>query len=1121
MTVRAWTLRRTGAHRAVVAALAAVIAVTAFLLAAIAGYNERAQTVGIRDYLAAMDAAAGSLQIQSRLADDPAAQQHAAERLFAGALGNLPLTVYRTVTAPPVGVAAVGGAAVAGGSVGGASGGAGTPETGPEAGQTVRLADFDDLAGHARLVAGSWPDLSAPADETWPGALDAAAAKALGVTVGDTVTLVGWQPLTVLVQAIWEPATDDDPYFTADAGRSAAELAADRAAVGFLVLSSDGIRASGASPVVSWTVVPRPAEISAADLPALSKALDALPAAVLAARAVAPSGAVSGGDLPGTLDVIIASTVAASAVGAIPALTITAISIVMLIQLARLLALQRQAETALVRSRGASVGRLMRISLGEAALISLPATALAIGGALAVGRLLHTAIPAAGWVVSAAFGIIAVAIIVLPAAHQARLPANRQLIDDSGRGRRAAATGMVLLLCGVAAVALWRFDRAGSAVVIGEDSAVHLDPIAVIAPPAVLVAAAVIAWVVLGLVAGFGQWLTRHRRGLGPWLISRQIARRTAVFGVIVVMVAIAFGGVGMAAVYSPTQRAAQQQANILRNGAPLRVQVKAGDPDQPRGYSPPAASRVAEVLGADRVFSALQQQVSVGKVAVLLTGIPLGDSAGGDGEGGAAGSPPAAGSPTPSASPVAAASGLIPGPTPSQQLAHATAGLALPDGTTSLSIDLSIALAWHRPGPMTSHSDGPPTQGPAKPGPSGQMATPTATLWIQDRNGAVTPVAVSGLPDLPLAPLAPGVAVPAAVTVELPQLLPGSRIAAFDIAPPNLPYPVDIDFRVTALTATGIGSAPIDLDPAAATWTAAPQPRVVNEEISQLLDYRLTAQAMGLSGSVPGGQVTPARITAGTAEPLPVAINPALADRLDLAVGDTVDIAIDAARQVPARIAALCPLLPGVADRPAMLADLATLEQALLAGAGFLPAPNQIWAVPKDPAAAAAALAPVLPPNSVVTTADTLSIGALADPAAITLWVGAIGAVALATVGLGSVIASLSRSRRSEAIVLRASGIGAARHSRLRGAELWLTVGVAWLLGAAVAAAGVLLTARALAGSAVVGLNGAKPALQIDGRIAAAVVGAHIVIVATMILVHSRRLRRTAERAIPSELVM
>lgn len=126
-------------------------------------------------------------------------------------------------------------------------------------------------------------------------------------------------------------------------------------------------------------------------------------------------------------------------------------------------------------------------------------------------------------------------------------------IDDSGRLRSLAAGGTVALVVAAAAVALWRFRRTGSALVVDARGAVHLDPIAVVAPALVLIAAALFAGLMFGIGAAAVERLAARTRGLRLVLASRQVARRGVLYGVVVLLIAIAVGGTTMAATYAPT----------------------------------------------------------------------------------------------------------------------------------------------------------------------------------------------------------------------------------------------------------------------------------------------------------------------------------------------------------------------------------------------------------------------------------------------------------------------------------------------------------------------------------------------------------------------------------------
>ena len=1101
MALTNWTVRRMRAEAAVAASLALLVAVITFLLAIVAGYSGRAETVGVRDYLRTADPSAASLQVQIRRAPDPDKQLAAVTNVLRSALGTLPFTVYRSVTLPPAPVRAGAGPA--------APAGPAEPGSKPEAGAepsttTIRVAVFEDLADHAHLVSGSWPDATgtAPGPGDAPGAtqgaLQQSAADALRVAVGDVITVGGTQPVTV--RAIWTPNEPEDPYFAADAAAAngAAALAADRSSLGFLAVASTDVPKDRTA-FLNVTIVPALAALRPADLPGMSHAVSGVLDAVVAARTAAPSGAVASGSLATTLDTVRASVTAAAAAGAIPGLVIAAIGAVMTIQLARLLAWQRRSETALIRSRGASVGQLARIALGEAGALALPAAAVGVLGAGAASAAAGIALPMLGWAVAPLVALPAMAIIVVPQVNRARQPANRQLIDDSGRIRGAVTAGTVALVAVAAGASLWRFLRAGSAVVIGDDGSTHLDPIAAAAPALTLITMAMVAAALFGALTAAGEGLTLRRRALPAWLTSRQIARRAMVFGIVVMLVSIAFGSVGIAAAYAPTQVKAQQQTNVLRNGAPLRVELPRIDPMMASDYRTPLAARSAALSDLSRTLPILSRDVTLGDAAAHLSGVPLSD----------------VGAVVPSVHGLFEPEALAPA------LMSARRGLPLPAGTTSLTLQVTLAAAWAMPGPVTSHSDGPPTQDSGGPGPAGQSAEFDVTVWIQDPAGGLSAVATGGLAAVPLAPVAPGTATDATLTVDLPNLAAGSDIVAVDLVAPILEHPAAVDFSVRDITAHG--DADRRLDATDVAWTAAPQPVSTNSMTTQLLEYRLTAHGLGLTGTLPAGQITAARVTLDGSPTLPVGVNQALADALDLHTGDRLDIAVDGARQVSAEAVAISPRLPGEPDQPGILADLRSVEQALLRATANLPDVNQLWAAPSDPAAAArtvSTLRTIVPATATFQAADSRSVTALATPAARTLWIGAAGALLLATVGIASAIAGLARSRRGEAVVLASVGITARRQARWRRGELWFTVAAAWVLGAAVAVVGVFLVVPALAGSAVVGFGRGQPELHVPWGLAAVAVGIHVVLVAAMVIGHGARLRAVAARSTPSELV-
>jgi hypothetical protein len=1083
-----WTVRRTQARRAVVASLALLVGLTAFLLTGIAGYSAHAGIEGLRDYLTAPGSGV-ALALQTRLGDDPKAQQAAADAFFASSFAGVDVEIYTSLTLPPQ---AVSNTSAAG-------------DLAPEGAPTVRVASFDDFLAHATVTTGSWPADPQPATggAPQPAAISATAAQALGVGVGGTVSIGNATRQTYRIDAIWTPTREGDPFFEADAAaaRSADDLAADRAAAGFLVVPRPVVAARGSAAQANWTVVPNPTTITPAGIPALAAAAASVPTAFRSPdNTMAPHGGLVVDNLSAPLLTVSDTLQAARSVNPVPSLLVAAIALVMIVQLARLLAIERRRETALIRSRGASAGQLTRVAVAEAALVAVPAAVL--GAALAaVGlQLAGASWPDAGWWIWFPVAAIGALVIMLPAARQARTTANRQSIDDSGRIRALAAGSTVALALIAAAVSLWRFRHLGSAAFVGADGATHLDPIAVLAPALVLIAAAVVAGVLFGVLAAVVETVAARLRGIGTVLAARQVARRATVYGIAVLLLAVSAGGIALAASYGPTQLAAQQQTDALRNGAPVLVDLPTVDPQIPAAYQP-ADRRIAALPGVRHTLGAVAAHGSIGAQPVDITALPadrLGQVVGRDG-----------GLDIDS---VAAALGTDP------------AGARIPDGTTALTVGGTIATAWGDPAALQQCALPGQDRIKPQPGPAGLTTPVDVVVWIRDADGRVLPVS-AGTVETPVDPTGAGTARATTFTVALPGVGQGARLLGvyWSFGLENLPMIASVQVTsIEARTATAAAAIPLG-DPG--TWVLQPPvtgPSNCTIDGKQITPYTFMAarDGMGAAGAIPSQTATTVQlVTEGATTTVPIVVDRAAADLLDVHLGDEVTLALDGARTVPARIALISDVLPGPGTAPKVLVDLGALGTALLAVSPNIPAVNQLWVTAADPTATARAIVPLVPATSLIQLADSRSAQALLTPASHTLWLGAIGAAALAAIGLGTVIAVVSRSRRAELVALRASGIDARQQTRSRRRELYSVSGAGWLLGAGVGAVAVFATVSPLAGSTVVGSFGAKPPIRWDFSTAAWLFGAQVAVVAAIIVGHGIWLRRAVVRSTPSEL--
>jgi len=432
----------------------------------------------------------------------------------------------------------------------------------------------------------------------------------------------------------------------------------------------------------------------------------------------------------------------------------------------------------------------------------------------------------------------------------------------------------------------------------------------------------------------------------------------------------------------------------------------------------------------------------------------------------------------------------------------------ALPDGVTGLTLSVQVAAAWRMRPATTLTADGQQVTGPAPPGPAGQRTDLTVTTWIAAPDGALQPVA-GGRISVPIARAGDGTPTAVGLEVPLPDLAAGSRVAALDVTQSLVTDPVAVDLTVSRILVDG--GRPLALDsPWAITPTGDPS-----------VDFAASPDVLGWSGTYPATRQYTVRLTPQVSDPtLPVAISRELADAAQLGVGALITVGLDSARTFPARVTVVSPVLPGDDDAADVLADLTNLSAALLRSTADLPAATDVWVSPVRGTAldsVATSVRAAVPAAATVEVADTRSASALLRPAASAMWFGAAGALLLAAIGVGCVIAILSRERADELVVLRAVGLSSRRQARARRREL-LSVAVAgWLLGIVVAIVAVSATVSGLAGSTIVDPLGVPASISLDLLPALILMAGNVVAVAVLIVVHGRRVRARVAASTPT----
>lgn len=1050
-----WAVRRTGVRARLLAALTVLSFAVTLLITGIVGLTQKDSVDGVRDYLSQIDDTAASSQFLTSLGSDPQQQSGAVQTLTTDVFGDLPVQSFRRVKSLPYTL-----------QVPTAGGG--------KQDATIRLGSYDDLESHARVISGSWPGSG-----TGPVigvAVPADTARAWKLAVGDTIAAKDPTGTATKLQVAAVFTAAAGPFWRDDVTLVNGQAVADPSPT--FVVADTALTGADDSPQVGWTFQVVTDRISPDQVAPLARATAALPDAVRQNYSVSVNGSLFGGSLAGSLSVLQRSLNAAVVAQPLPIMLIVAFGLVMVLQIGRLVTDDRRTETALLKSRGMSARRVSIWAAVEAFGFAAPG---ALIGLAVAGRI--SPVPALGWWTAAAATVVAVLACAFPAWRDGAALLMRSRIDDSGRGRSVVAGGALVLLAAAAAFAVWRFRRSGADAVTDVNGRRVLDPAVLLAPPVILVALAAVGLVLFGLAtAALERLLARRSAALPTVLPARQLARRRQVFGAAVLMIGLAVGGVTVAAGYAKTAAVHQQQTAQLANGTDVRI-VTAGQNLSPFAALRDPLTRYRELPQVKLAGPVLRLDTTAGDTPVTVAGIR-------------AGALPRLADSSPQFDPDALAARLTqPPPTAASAAPPGSMppGSTLPDGATALTLDATV------------------TVGAAKADTGGKDTEPLelrATAWLITPDGALAPCY--------LGPMQATFGATDRLTAKaaLPGLQPGTRLVAVDVEVPSAQVDAAYDVQLALKADTGTGEAAIGIP----GWAVQPLSDNGDQFTSghgTTLAFRGTKTALDQFG-VKLPPVSVRLMPSGTA-PVPVAVTASLAAALQLRTGDLFNTTLTGS-SIRAVVASVSPRIPGFNGPSVVLADLPTLEVAMLHTYGVLPATNEIWLASADPTATARAAAAVAGQAAIVTVIGSTADDALLKPAVQALWWGTAGALLLAALSVLLVIATLSRSRRAEVAVLRALGVPAASQAVMRRRELWSTVLPAWLFGLAAGFGTAVLVVPGLARQAVAGST-ANPLLAVQWPLWAALIAAHVLLVALAIGWHGRSVRRHAATADPREV--
>ena len=559
-------LPRMNAHRLVIIAAALTVAVAAALATALAAFSGQALPRAVRHDLSG--ASGTALVINGNVNGSQAAQYTSLlPGKISSALDGTPFAFYQADWSDPLGFVP------------------GSRPARPASAGNQPIAEAAALGGvtaQANLVSGRWPGAPA-AGQPIPAALPAAAAALLHVTDGDVLRLqdrFSFKYVRFVVTGLYRPRQVSSEYW----GLDDIALAGSSTASGFTTYGPLTVQAAAfTGPLAvyagSWLAQPRTSSIPAGQLSTVAANVDQLQQALQNAELL-PSLATST-SLPAVLNGTATDLDVARSLLAICAVLLFLLAAAALLAVARLLAGQREGESAMLSARGASRRQLVRLTAVEA--VPLCAVSAAAGGVagVALARVLAgsgtgvsgTGAASAGWPAAAAVALGAIAIMVVPALTTVTPGAAR-----ARQGRQAAISGITragadLALVVLAVVAGWQL-RHYSAVSAGANGSFGVDPVIVIAPALALAGGTVLALRLLPAGGKAGDRLARRGRrltaALASWRISRQPIRQGG--AALLIVLAVATATLALAQRQSWTRSDHDQAA--FNSGADVRVQT-------------------------------------------------------------------------------------------------------------------------------------------------------------------------------------------------------------------------------------------------------------------------------------------------------------------------------------------------------------------------------------------------------------------------------------------------------------------------------------------------------------------------------------------------------------------
>jgi FtsX-like permease family len=453
-------------------------------------------------------------------------------------------------------------------------------------GRTVAFGFFDEIARHARMVAGRWPRSGAGPVEV---AVPLGAARNLDLRVGRLVRtrsrLDEGQVVQARVVGLYRPERPSSAYWWGNplAARASGPLATTRQS--FFALDFEDVE-------LRWRMHPDLRRLTVDDAALLRRRLASMPGRLNAGRETGQQFELDT-NLPDILAGADRSLRLARAGVLVPSIQLALLAAYGLIVTAALLIDRRRRTTESLRLRGASTAGLVGMAVLEASLIAIPAVLVApwlaagllhalnhVGPLTGIGLRLEPRVSQASYALAAAAGAVCVAGLVLPALWARRAA----ILRDRGRlpvAHIAHRMRLDLVLAALALLGYWQLRRYHG-VLLSNRGSLDVDPFLVAAPALLLLAGALLSLRLVPLAAALVERVLPSTQGVVGALGFWQLARRPRAYArsVLLLVLAVAIGV--FAATYSRTWHRSQIDQAQHAAGADVLV-----EPSQAPGTPP------------------------------------------------------------------------------------------------------------------------------------------------------------------------------------------------------------------------------------------------------------------------------------------------------------------------------------------------------------------------------------------------------------------------------------------------------------------------------------------------------------------------------------------------------